>query len=75
MFPKVLQSLYVLAKVLPDMVTLSMGMVQVAQNMVNVSHGMIKAPPRHGKCPLLYGKFALDMVSVYQEIVQSPRTW
>jgi hypothetical protein len=74
MFPNVLLSLSGLAKSLPDMVTISMGIVQVTQNMVNVSHGMVKVPPKHGKCPLLYGKFSLDMVRVYQEIVQSPRT-
>jgi hypothetical protein len=51
MFLKVLQSLYVLAKVLPDMVTISMGMVHVAQNMVNLSHGMVKAPQDMGNVP------------------------
>jgi hypothetical protein len=74
MFHKVLQSLSGLAKMLPDMVTISMGMVQVDQNMVNVSHGMVKSPPKHEKCPLLYVNFALDMVRVYQYILQSPRT-
>jgi hypothetical protein len=51
MFPKVLQRLSVLATVLPDMVTISVGMVQVAQNMMNVSHGMVKAPQDMGNVP------------------------